>query len=276
MSSGRWIGIDQGYSQMGLAVLAPDGQVLASERTSRPAGDGHDREVALTRLRRLLARVAHLGTEPVRLAGYCYQHSGVAEAFAAAGWTVAGTKALNDVVGVYGLTAMRGHVLVAGCGTYGQLVYIDHLQAVRWPGEDVRPRLPDWLLSGEAFARFVARDPAIPAAVFAQVGPRLSESLEDPPAQAFLSRAADAVVETRDVFARHAGAAGSPPEVVLGGGAVRDDRLWQRLSAGLAARGVAAHRAAGDPAVGLARYAAAFPVADPWAFVGRERPAWLS
>lgn len=155
MAARHWVGIDQGFSQMGLAVLGPGGDVLASEQTREPAGDGHAREVALARLRTLLARVEVWRDVPVHLAGYCYEQSGVAQAFAAAGWSVAGTKGLNDVLGVYGLTAMPGNVVVAGCGTYSQVVYVDKHQSVRWPGDDVAERLPEWLLSGRAYSEFL-------------------------------------------------------------------------------------------------------------------------
>ena len=291
----RWVGIDQGYSQLGLAVLTPEGQVLASVRTQDPPGDGHDRAIALLRLRGLLHRLTQLRGTPVRLAGYCYAESGVHAAFAEAGWRVEGEKALNDVVGVYGLSAMSGDMLVAGCGTFSQVVHVDRRHAVRWPGEDVR--LPEWLLSGQAYARFLAtlagEAGAPPAwaeevravggaagvdaapATWARRGPLLSASLDLPAARGFVARAATAVRQSRAVFWRHAGTAG-PPAVVLGGGAVGDDRLWALLVECLRPHGIRPWRAVGDPAVGLARFAMAHPDADPWAVAGRVRPAWLS
>ncbi len=299
MAARRWVGIDQGFSQMGLAILGPGGDVLASEKTREPGGDGHDREVALARLRTLLARVEAWRDVPVHLAGYCYEQSGVAQAFAAAGWRVAGTKGLNDVLGVYGLTAMRGNVVVAGCGTYSQVVYVDDHQAVRWPGDDVAERLPEWLLSGRAYSGLIAErarqgaDPAmgdLRAAVREMLGAAPVETaphawnalgrllpglLDDPGTRAFLTRAAAAVLATRDVLWGHSGAA-RPPEVALGGGAVRDDRLWAPLAGLLAAQGATVARVEGDPAVGLARFALAHPEADAWAVIGLRRPAWLS
>ena len=291
----RWVGIDHGYSQMGLAVLTPEGQVLASVRTQDPPGDGHDRGIALLRLHGLLHRLTALRGTPVRLAGYCYAQSGVHAAFAEAGWSVAGAKALNDVVGVYGLSAMSGDVVVAGCGTFSQVVYVDPRQAVRWPGDDVR--LPEWLLSGQAYARLLATlagEAGAPPgwaeqvgaaggaagvesapATWARLGPLLSASLDVPVVRAFVARAATAVRQSRDVLWQQAGTAG-PPEVVLGGGAVGDDRLWALLVECLRPLGIRPRRAVGDPAVGLARFALAHPDADPWAVAGRVRPAWLS
>jgi hypothetical protein len=299
MTPPRWVGIDQGYSQMGLAIVSADGQVLASVKTREPGGDGHDRDVALARLRGLLGRVHAMRHGPVRLAGYCYAESGVREAFAQAGWTVRGEWALNDVLGVYGLTAMPGHAVVAGCGTYSQVVYIDRRQAVCWPGDDVAAELPEWLLSGEAYAGFVAAlsheehagagaewvrqvaETLGPAAVdvapatWCRLGPLLSAMLDAPSARAFVERAATAVVQARDVFWRYAQSS-RPPDVILGGGAVADDGLWWILAEAVSRHGMRPERAAGDPAVGLARFAMAHPHADAWAFVGRVRPAWLS
>lgn len=296
----RWVGIDQGYSQMGLAVIDATGKILAVHRTREPRGNGHDRDVALARLHRLLARVDALRDAPVHLAGYCYEHSGVAEAFADAGWTVAGQKALNDVVGVYGLTPMPGHVVVACCGTFSQAVYIDERQAVRWPGGTAAAQLPEWPLCGQAYADFLVNwsrnEPASPTAKavrailghtpeggspeptadhWADLGPLLSDSLEHPTARAFLAQAAAAVVETRNVFWRHAGTP-QPCDLVLGGGAVADDRLWSLLAEHCRTQGLHVHRAAGEPSVGLARYALSHPEADPWSFIGDKPPDWLS
>ena len=296
----RWVGIDQGYSQMGLAVVDDTGEVLAVHRTREPSGNGHDREIALARLRHLLARANALRDAPVHLAGYCYEGSGVAEAFTEAGWTVAARKALNDVVGVYGLTPMPGHVVVSCCGTFSQVVYIDDRQAVRWPGADIAPGLPEWPLCGDAYARFLVTHartaPATPLArtvretlgtlpppgeapppdQWPRLAPLLSAALDDDPvARAFLTRAAATVVETRNALWPRA----DPPrpcDIVVGGGAVSDDRLWAFLSEQWRGHGVRVHRATGEPSVGLARYALTHPDADPWAFIGEERPDWLS
>jgi hypothetical protein len=295
----RWVGIDQGWSQMGLAVLGAADDVLVVHRTREPSGNGHDHATALARLRGLLARADAFRHAPVHLAGFCYEGSGVAETFAEAGWTVAGTKALNDVVGPYGLTPMPGHVVAACCGTYSQVVYVDDRHAIRWAGGDVR--LPDWHLCGEAYAGFLVerartapatplaravRDtlggtlpPAgegVPTARWADLGPLLSAAIDsDPAARAFLTRAAAAVVDARNVLC---GAAKRPDRcpIVLGGGAVADDRLWAFLSEQWRAVGVRVDRAAGEPSVGLARYARRHPDADPWSHVGSQRPGWLS
>ena len=61
---------------------------------------------------------------------------------------------MNDVVGVYGLTEMRGHAVVAGCGSWPQVVYLDPQNSVRWAGRDAAEELPNWLLSGDACARW--------------------------------------------------------------------------------------------------------------------------
>lgn len=297
----RWVGIDQGYSQMGLAVVASDGTVLASARTREPVGDGHARDVALARLGRLLPRVEHLRDVPVRLAGYCYEKSGVCEEFRRSGWLVEGWKALNDVMGVYGLTAMRGHTVVGGCGTFGQLVYVDRDQTVRWPGDDVAARLPEWPLSGRGYANFLvslAKEAPRAAApppdwvrsvdaivgsasvddspqTWSALGPLLGGMLSMPEARAFVSRAVTAVIETHGVLWRCSGADG-PPALVLGGGGLSDGRLWALVADDLRRQGVGAERAQGDLAAGLARFAMAHPEADPWAVIGDVRPAWLS
>ena len=282
MTTHRCVGIDQGYSQMGIAILEPGGALLASERLREPHTDGHDRAVALSRLHVLLARLKPFRDAPVRLAGYCYADSGVAQAFEEAGWTVVGTSALNDVVGVYGLSDMRGHAVVAGCGTYAQVVYVDARQAVRWPGEDVAPELPPWLLSGEAYARFVAEQGRAPDGAdvaaspwrWAALGPALTGMLDAPDARRFVARAAEAVVRTRDVFWRHSGRS-RPPDVLMGGGAVAAPGLWAAVEKQARARGVALRRVEGPPAVGLARFAMTHPDADAWAVIGETPPAWL-
>src|SRR5690606_38540638 len=111
----------------------------------------------------VLAKLRPFRGEPVWLAGYCYEHSGVVEAFQQEGWTVAGVTPLNDVLGVYGLTPMAGHAVVCGCGSWPQAVYVDEANHIRWPGEDVAASMPDGLPSGWAYANFLVgharRDP---------------------------------------------------------------------------------------------------------------------
>lgn len=107
------------------------------------------------------------------------------------------------------------------------------------------------------------------------LGQLLSRVLEHPAVRRFLGRAADAVLGTRDVLWRNT-AVLRPPSIVLGGGAVRDERLWVVLENDLRSRGVNVSRVVGEPAVGLARFAMRNPDADVWGFIGRKRPAWLS
>lgn len=288
----RWVGVDCGYSQMSIAVLDAAGRVLAVARTKEPRGDGHQRELARARLHILLSRIEGMRQGPVHLAGYCYEHTGVYEAFRQAGWSVVGMKALNDVVGVYGLTAMGGHVLLAGCGSWGQVVYVDPANAIHWPGDDVANEMPAWLLSGRAYAEFLVNSPldwlrrearaklggdklAQSAHRWVDLGPLLSSALMHPEVRRFLARAADAVLKTRDVLWQHTRVAAAPL-VVMGGGAIRDDQLWTLLASELTSRGVSAIRVVGDSAVGLARFAKQNPEADPWAVIGRKKPSWLS
>src|ERR1051325_9431107 len=73
----RWIGIDQGYSHLAVAVVDEHGSALRSESTEEPEGNGHDRKTALARLGLLLDRLEDFRAVPVRLAGYCYQDSGI-------------------------------------------------------------------------------------------------------------------------------------------------------------------------------------------------------
>ena len=311
-----WVGIDCGFSQMSAAVVDESGRVLAVERTREPPGDGHTRDVALARLRRLLERLRGVRDKsggPARLAGYCYDHSGVREAFEQEGWRVEGCTALNDVVGVYGLTAMQGNVVVFGCGSWSQVVYVDPANTIFWPGEEIASAMPDWLPSGSAYARFLVEyvsqtpgantglarvaaeklgaDPAAgaidgSAGRWGELGPLLSSALDLPEVRRFLSQAAAAVRQTRDLFWEAVQAAraahGShgldvqPPGVVMGGGAVRDDRLWSVLQTELASRGVNATRVVGEHAVGLARFARHNPGANAWAYLGEKKPSWLS
>jgi hypothetical protein len=293
-----WVGIDCGYSQMSVAVLEQDGHVLAAERTRLPSGDGHSREVALARVRVLLERLNGLSHLPVRLAGYCYDHSGVVEAFRGSGWTVIGADPLNDVVGIYGLTDMRGNVVVGGCGSWPQVVYIDKANAVCWPGEDVAAEMPEWPLSGWRYARFLldlsrrddlglsswlkeavierlgGEDLDRSSGSWGALGPLLPEVLERVEARRFLSAAADAVVETRNVLWKHSGS-DDAPGVVIGGGAVGDERIWTFLRSEFESRSIDVRRAEGHPAEGLARFAMRNPQADAWAFIGQVKPSWL-
>lgn len=284
---------------MSLAIVDEKERVLAVERTREPRGDGHSREVALARLRRLLARLETWRRVPVSLAGYCYDHAGVHEAFSEAGWRVVGSKALNDVVGIYGLTDMAGHVVIGGCGSWPQVAYVDSANEICWPGEDVAEELPEWLLSGWSYAKFLVelstrdKDPRrrrlhrlvrerLGSKGFVEsnerwsdVGPLLKEMLHDPEVREYLSRAADAVLRTRDVRWRNTPQS-QAPAVIVGGGSVRDDQLWEIVESELLARNVTVQRITGEHAVGLARYAMRYPDANPWAVIGSQRPAWLT
>lgn len=294
----RWVGIDCGFSQMSMAIIDERDRILAVERTRQPRGDGHQREVALARLRELLTRLRSLRDEPVWLAGYCYDHADVYEAFEQEGWTVAGGTPLNDVVGVYGLTDMPGHVVVCGCGSWSQVVYADRANAILWPGDDVSGMMPKWLLSGWAYANFLvdfaAQNPRTQLALaraieeklggtsidradgrWGELGPLLSSLVDRPDVRRFLSQAAAAVVETRDLFWRVIRST-EAPGIVIGGGAVRDDRLWAVLEFELQSRGVRALRVVGEHAVGLARFAKHNPGVNAWSFVGAKKPSWLS
>src|SRR5690242_4697833 len=96
----RWIGIDQGYSHLAVAVVDVPGPALRSESTEEPEGDGHDRKTALARMGLLLDRLEDFRAIPVSLVGYCYPDSGIREAFVERGWCIEDVVALNDVVGV--------------------------------------------------------------------------------------------------------------------------------------------------------------------------------
>jgi len=273
-----WVGIDQGYSHLAVAVVDRYGVVLRSESTGEPEGNGHDRDVALARLGLLLDRLEDLRAVPVRLAGYCYSHSGVSEAFTERGWGVEDVMALNDVVGVYGLTGMHGHVVVAGCGSWSQEIYMDPQNNVRWAGGDAAQALLDWLLNGNAYARFLREyglGADLPEDDFRDAGYRLEALIDHPEVRAFVRRAAEAARKNRDVFWRYCGQQ-EAPLLVMGGGAVRGDAVWRVLEEELVNVGVHPTRVTGDQAVGLVRFAMVNPTADPWGFIGSERPSWLS
>ena len=269
----RFMGIDCGATKLRVAVVDDSGAICASEVTSQPEGDGHDRQVALDRLARVVDRLGDLRGD-VHVAGYCYSHSGVLELLTETGWGLTGATALNDVVGIYGLTSMTGGLVVAGCGSTSQVVYIDQSSNICWPSDDVERELPEWLVCGRAYAAHLgdARDDDPQA--WLRSGQQLSSSIDNPSSATFIRRAAQAVRDTRDALWQRVGEA-EAPTVVLGGGAVADDRLWQRLEAELQRAGVDAKRVLGDHAAGLARYAMHCPDADPWSFVGTERPSWL-
>lgn len=263
------VGIDCGFTHLTVALLDVTGNMVAIESAREPAGNGHDKHVALARLRNTLEQLRDLRNQPVDLAGYCYNDSGVREAFLDAEWTVVDSVPLNDVVGVYGLTEMRGHVLVGGCGSYSQIVYIDRQNNVCWPADDLMGELPTWLLCGDEYSKFMQGAYAWP-----NTGRLLSETIHLPPTQEYLRRAAKAVRETRDVLWRHLDC-DEPPRVVLGGGAVRDARLWERLDAILEEFAVKADRVVGTQAVGLARSATLHRKANAWAYIGDRPPSWL-
>lgn len=295
----RWVGLDCGYSHMGIAVLDESGHVLAVERTHLPQGDGHSRDVALARLHVLLERLRSFADLPVRLAGYCYEHAGVHQAFEYAGWTVVGSKALNDVVGIYGLTDMRGNVIVGGCGSWPQMVYVDKANAVRWPGDDVLADMPVWPLSGRSYAeqllklsqrndlgelswlrqavsnRLGADDIEQSGHRWGTLGPLLAQALEHAEVKGFLAAAANSIVQIRGVVQRYT-AIDEVPRIVIGGGAVSDERIWVALQREFRPRSIDVERVEGDPAVGLARFALHSPDADAWAVIGQMKPLWLS
>lgn len=294
----RWIGIDNGCSQMTIAILDSRSDIVAMERIREPLGDGHSRDVALARLHCLLRRLDDFRCIPARLAGYCYEDSGVLEAFIAAGWTITGCKVLNDVVGFYGLTDMNGHTIVGGCGSFSQVVYVNTANTVYWPGDDVTARLPRWLLSGWEYASFLlelskreyagefdwlAREVRdilggetleSPGCRWGNLGPLLDRLYGYEELNQFIAQAADVVLKTRNVFMEHIRTA-EPPRVVLGGGAIRNDCLWKALKAELGKQGEDIIRIEGEPAIGLARFASSCPDADAWAYIGHKKPSWL-
>lgn len=272
MFQNHWVGIDCGYSHLCVAVLDDAGNVLAVEDAHHPQGNGHDRDVALARLQHILTRLSDFRNHPVHLAGYCYDDSGVESAFSSSGWSVVGSTALNDVVGIYGLTRMRAHALVAGCGSHSQLVYIDSNNNVCWPSDRLAQQLPDWLLCGSAYAQFMHEGGD---RSWTEYGALFATLTNLPNTRAYLQRAADVARETRDAFWQACGSQ-EPPALVMGGGAIKDDRVWERLEVELNARGITANRVLGVHAAGLVRYALAHPLANAWSFVGDQPPGWLA
>lgn len=268
---GAWIGIDCGYSQLSVSVLDGAGNTTAHGRAQVPLGDGHAHGIALARLQTILNTLSPLTTPrtPSILAGYCYDHSGVRAAFENAGWPVVGAMPLNDVVGVYGLTEMPGHVMLAGCGSFPQVVYIDAHNNVCWPSDAVAAALPAWPLSGDAYGRFMAR------AYREAKGRRLlSDTLGRPETRQYLQQAAHAIRETRAVLWNLSGQH-DPPRIVVGGGAVSPTNVWAHVASALNAIGIAAERVVGDQAAGLARYALHHRDANAWAYLGDAPPSWL-
>jgi len=296
--SERWVGIDCGYSQMTIAIIDDKDNLIALKRTYQPAGDGHSREVAIARLKLLLHDLNDFSSIPVKLSGYCYEHSGVIEAFKEAGWTVNGCMALNDVVGFYGLTDMSGNAITFGCGSFSQIVYVDNENNICWPGDDVVAKLPKFMLSGWDYAAFLLdlskREESrglswLRKAVqdtlgadsleasghrWGHLGPMMEKLLGTDELKQFLSCAAKSVIQIKNVFMEHLKGC-EPPGIVFGGGAVRSDALWGEFKAELASRGENAIRVEGEPAVGLARFAACNTGANPWSYIGQKRPSWL-
>lgn len=294
----RWVGIDCGYSQMTIAILDDRDNIIALERTCEPIGDGHHRDVAIARLKVLLHRLTDLSCVPVKLSGYCYENSGVIETFKEAGWAVKDCKALNDVVGFYGLTDMSGHTITCECGSFSQVVYVDRENNICWPGDDVAAELPDWLLSGWNYASFIlelskrenhcglewlrkaVRDTLGRETLetsgnrWSYLGPMLGKLQGTAELEQFLFRAVESVLQTKNVFMRHLKGY-EPPKIILGGGAVRNEALWTALKAEFVKRGESVVRIEGEPAVGLARFAIYNADVNPWSYIGSKRPSWL-
>lgn len=273
-----YVGIDRGSSQMAVAVVRADGTVLRHVLTRTPLTPDDEVGGDLARLASLLPRIADHRGRPVTLAGHCYESSGVRELFRDARWTVRRVFAFNDAVNHYGLGSMPGNVVLAACGTWPQVVYIDAANNVRWPGDDVA--LPAWTLSGRAYAEFlVSRRPHLVSVLSSPrrwigLGRLLGPALTAPDVPAFVEAGADAAVRAHRVLWE---ASGVPdiPRMVFGGGAVRDDRIWSIVRARFERAGVPATRVRGRPAVGAVRYARANPDADVWGYVGDRRPSWL-
>lgn len=294
----RWVGIDCGYSQMTIAILDDRTNLIALERTCEPIGDGHNRDIAIARLKVLLHGLNDFRSVPVRLSGYCYEDSGIIETFSEAGWTVTGCKALNDVVGFYGLTDMSGHIITCGCGSFSQVVYVDIENNICWPGDDVAAELPNWMLSGWDYASFLlelstrentkelvwlwkaVQDTLGGDALensgnkWSYLGPMLVKLLGTNELGLFLASAVESVLQTKNVFMGHLKGY-EPPTIILGGGAVRNEALWAELKSEFTKRGESVIRVEGEPAVGLARFAAFNADANPWAYIGLKRPSWL-
>jgi hypothetical protein len=294
----RWVGIDCGYSQMTIAILDDRVNIIALERTCEPIGDGHDRGVAIARLKVLVNRLKDFSCVPVKLSGYCYDNSGIIETFREAGWTVNGCKALNDAVGFYGITNMSGNTIIGECGSFSQVIYVGSDNNIYWPGDDVAAELPNWMLSGWSYASFLlelskrentceltwlrqaVRDILGGGTIkisdnrWSYLGPMLERLNGTTELEQFLARAAESVLKSKDIFMRHMRVC-EPPKIILGGGAVQNDELWSELKTEFEKRGEDVIRIEGEPAVGLARFAAYKPNANPWAYIGSKRPSWL-
>lgn len=265
-----WAGIDCGYSYLTVAILDEVGRTLDIGDARLPLGNGHERSVALARLQAVLPELQRWRDRPIILAGYCYTDSGVRDAFETAGWQVVGDIALNDVVGVYGLSQMQTHVVVCGCGSFSQLVYVDTQHNICWLWDTLAAELPQWPLCGEAYARFIQHAYGDTVA-----NGLLSDTLNLLPTQQYLRQAAQAIRATRDIFWHHSGMP-TPPMLVLGGGAIRHAGLWQFVARELATGDCAVERVTDEQAIGLAQFAMRYRTANAWGHIGDKPPSWLS
>jgi len=265
-----WAGIDCGYSHLTVSLLDDLGETLIICDAREPLGNGHDPSVALARLQAILPQLQKWRTAPITLAGYCYTDAGVRAAFEAAGWRVVDAVALNDVVGVYGLSQMEANVVVAGCGSFSQLIYVDHYHNICWPSDQLVAELPVWPLSGEAYGDFIQR--AYPDRTYQL----LSESLDQVATQHYLRQAAQTITAIRNAFWHASGlASASPPKVVVGGGAIRHEGLWQWVAQALMEVDCSLERVQGEQAIGLIRYAVRHRTANAWGYIGDRPPSWL-
>ncbi len=288
-----WVGVDAGDSQVGVAIVDLSGSVLAESRVveALPEPSPERRGAVEGRLATALEELEGFVSRPVIVAGD-------AKPFLHQGWNVRDAIMLNDIIGHYGRTSMPGNCIVAACGSYRQVVWVDDDHNIRWPSDDLAHRLPHWLLSGHAYATLLTSELALPAvrkllelarcdpltaaepghaALWRDLGVVLADNLDDRRVSAFVLEAATAAAETFHVFREEIGADHPPPTFVLSGGAVIHNELWALVQATLRSHSIVAERPnQPSPAVGTALYAMRYRDRDHWSHLGAKPPGWQS
>ena len=285
--SNLWVGLDRGSSQLSIAVVAEDGTLLGeAQNLVLPAVQGRAaRDVE--RLRSLLPTLDQFRGRNLVLVGEAGDD--FVQLLRAEGWVVARTVAFNDVVNHFGLGEMPGNCIVAACGSWHQVVWIDHERNVRWPGEDVTSLCPEWRLRGYSYVEFLLkrhRDVLPPgsrtndllgqehAPMWRQIGGIFASLAEERDVLQFLEDGAARLVETYRVFCHAANPPGLP-SMAMGGGALADDRVWSVVASAVERAGIPLTRLMGSPAVGAVRFAQRYGDRQVWGWFGECRPGWL-
>jgi hypothetical protein len=250
-------------------------------------------------------RLEHFKLHPLSIfvGGYLAAPHGFFDQLRCSGFDVRTLEVFTDVHNHYGLTAMPGNALVVACGSHWNAMYYDLANNVHWfisPGA-IWDEVPH-SFAGISIARFllawwcearqagisspladeiqacsglspaflyetVKQDPLLDS-LFPQawltLGPLVSKYADEEPVSSFLDRGIKQLAHLYNLF--YAQTKPVEPPLLILGGSIWSDALFERTQAALKPRGIAVQRSRGNPALGAIHFRRANPTVpmDPW------------